>query len=37
MSVIRDLKPDTNDLGWLEGVFDSESLFQAEMNITILE
>ncbi len=37
MSMIRDLKPDTNDMGWLEGVFDSKSLFQAEMNITILE
>lgn len=35
MSVIRDLKPDDNDMGWLEGKFDSKSLFQEEMSITI--
>ena len=35
MTAIRDLKPDNNGLGWLEGKFDSESLFQGEMGITI--
>ena len=37
MSEIRDLKPDVNEMGWLEGTFDSRSLFQGEMNITIFD
>ena len=37
MSVIRDLKPDNKGLGWLEGKFDSESLFRGEMDITLFE
>lgn len=37
MSEIRDLKPDINEMGWLEGTFDSRSLFQGEMNITIFD
>lgn len=37
MSVIRDLKPDINEMGWLEGKFDSQSLFQGEMDIIIFD
>lgn len=32
---IRELKNDANDMDWLEGKFDSISLFKGEMNITI--
>lgn len=35
MSRIRALEPDKNGLGWLEGIFDSVSLFQGEMDIII--
>ncbi len=35
MSEIRNLKPDKNEMGWLEGKFDSESLFLGEMDITV--
>lgn len=37
MSVIRDLKPDINEMGWLEGKFNSQSLFQGEMDIIIFD
>ena len=35
MAVIRDLKPDNSGLNWLEGKFDSMSLFSGEIDITI--
>lgn len=35
MTLIRDLKPDNIGLGWLEGKFDSMSLFSGEISITI--
>ena len=34
---IRELKNDANDMDWLEGKFDSISLFKGEMNITIFD
>lgn len=35
MSIIRDMRPDENGLGWLYGKFDSESIFKGEMKMTI--
>ena len=34
---LNNLKEDNNGLGWLEGMFESKSLFQGEMNITIMD
>ena len=35
MTLIKDLKPDNNGLDWLEGKFDSMSLFSGEVKIII--
>ena len=34
---IRNLKEDNHGLGWLEGKFESKSLFQGKMDITIMD
>lgn len=37
MPLIKNLKEDDNSLGWLEGKFESKSLFQGEIDITIMD
>jgi len=35
--ILNNLKEDDNGLGWLEGKFESKSLFQGKIDITIMD
>lgn len=35
--ILNNLKEDVNGLGWLEGKFESKSLFQGKIDITIMD
>lgn len=35
--ILKDLKPDINGLGWLEGHFESKSFFKGNISITIFD